>query len=237
MSTPRQTNRTNIFQALQQHGRLELSLLLAAMTLFCIALSFFRLAATDSFKYMFLNKNILLAFIPWAITTFLIIRPELQSRKTLVVVLMISWMLFFPNAPYILTDLFHLQFKSRAPIWYDLLLILSFAWTGLLYGIMSLMDIEKLLITKAGKRWTPIIISVILFLGSFGIYLGRYLRWNSWDIVQNPMPLVMDVIDRFIDPFSHPRTWGMTIMMGVLLNAMYWSVKLLRRSHQVPAST
>ena len=74
------------------------------------------------------------------------------------------------------------------------------------------------------------IISVLLlFLGSFGIYLGRYLRWNSWDIITEPFKLMYDVGDRLINPFEHPQTWGMTILMGLFLNMIYWSFRLIRK--------
>lgn len=135
----------------------------------------------------------------------------------------------FPNAPYILTDLFHLSNGSAMPIWFDLILILCFAWTGLMFGFLSLWDIEKLLATKMSAKWVSIISSSFLFIGSFGIYLGRYLRWNSWDIINNPVDLMYDVGDRVVNPFDHPRAWGLTLFMGVFLNMIYWSLKLIKK--------
>jgi uncharacterized membrane protein len=67
-----------------------------------------------------------------------------------------------------------------------------------------------------------------LFIGSFGIYVGRFLRWNSWDILTEPLHLIYDIGDRFINPFDHPRTWGMTIFMGIFLNMIYLSFRLIR---------
>jgi uncharacterized membrane protein len=67
-----------------------------------------------------------------------------------------------------------------------------------------------------------------LFLGSFGIYLGRYLRWNSWDIINKPFQLMYDIGDRLINPFSHSRTWGMTLLFGLFLNILYFSFRLIK---------
>jgi uncharacterized membrane protein len=104
-----------------------------------------------------------------------------------------------------------------------------------MYGFVSLLDIENLLAEKSGKKTSAVICTLLLFLGSFGIYLGRFLRWNSWDIIQAPFRLFGDIGDRFINPLSHPRTWGLTILMGILLNFMYWSMKLMGK--QVHKST
>jgi uncharacterized membrane protein len=122
--------------------------------------------------------------------------------------------------------------NSSAPIWFDLVVILSFAWTGLMFGFVSLMDISTLLKKYFSNRTISIIIVFFLFISSFGIYLGRYLRWNSWDILRNPFGLFNDIADRFVNPFSHPRTWGMTLLMGVLLNMIFFSIKLLTTKKQ-----
>jgi uncharacterized membrane protein len=179
--------------------------------------------------FIFLNWNLFLAFIPWAFTTLAIIKPKLQKSKLTIALIFLSWLLFFPNAPYILTDLFHLTHNSLMPIWFDLVLILSFAWTGLLFGFFSLLDIEFLLAKSIKRCYLTAISIVILFVGGFGIYIGRYLRWNSWDIITNHSQLIYDIGDRFINPFSHPRTWGVTLLMGLLLNLIYISFKLVRK--------
>jgi len=217
---------------LKQYGRFELSLLLAGMTLFCFALLAFRLQATGTKMYIFLYWNLFLAFIPWAMSSLVMVSPKLREKKFVLWGLLAVWMLFFPNSPYILTDLFHLRTKSAMPVWFDLGLILSFAWTGLVYGFVSLSDIENLLSKKFTRSVTSLMIVVLLFISSFGIYLGRYLRWNSWDIIHKPTELFTDIAIRFIDPFSHPRTWGMTILMGILLNAMFWSIRFIKRNKQ-----
>ncbi|PCJ64787.1 MAG: hypothetical protein COA58_10960 [Bacteroidetes bacterium] len=228
---------------LKQAKRFNETLLLLFFSSFCLVLSIYRVAISATPTFLFLNWNLFLAFIPWAASSLLIIYPKLQQKKIAVISLLGVWLLFFPNAPYILTDLFHLRYAtSTMPMWFDLLLILSFAWVGLIFGFMSLWDIEKILkkyLIKSRLKWLlkyrlsiPIFSSVLLFIGSFGIYLGRYLRWNSWDIMQEPLALIYDIGDRFINPFSHPRTWGVTLLMGLFLNLVYWSLRLIKyRKH------
>jgi uncharacterized membrane protein len=79
------------------------------------------------------------------------------------------------------------------------------------------------------QKYISIISTTLLFLGSFGIYIGRYLRWNSWDIITEPFKLIYDISDRIINPLSHTRTWGMTIIMGLFLNMVYWSLRLIKK--------
>ncbi|MFT4073035.1 MAG: DUF1361 domain-containing protein [Dysgonamonadaceae bacterium] len=203
---------------------------MGALTLFCFGISVFRFIYSDTKVFLFLNWNLFLAFIPWGLTTLTVIKPKIRQSKITIYILLFTWLLFFPNAPYILTDLFHLRLQiSSMPIWFDLVLILSFAWTGLLFGLLSLWDIEEILQQSMKKTYVTILSTGLLFLGSFGIYIGRYLRWNSWDIIAEPFKLAYDIGDRLINPFAHPRTWGMTILMGLFLNILYWSFQLIRK--------
>ena len=213
---------------LKKYNRLNLTLLLALMSFSSFLLSLFRVYLTSSALFLFLNWNLFLAFIPWLFTTIIIIKPNLQKKKLVLFGLLFLWTLFFPNALYILTDLFHLRINSLMPIWFDLVLILSFAWTGLLFGFRSLLDIERLLTQYTNRKIISFISVFLLFVASFGIYIGRYLRWTSWDLIISPFSSFHDISDRIINPFSHPGTWGMTILMGLLLNMFYWSFKFLK---------
>ncbi|MBK9492906.1 MAG: DUF1361 domain-containing protein [Haliscomenobacter sp.] len=217
-----------MLQRLKTHQRYYETLFLFLLSCYCFALSLFRLIYSDTLVFIFLNVNLFLAFLPWFFSSLLIIYPKLQQSKIAVTVLLCTWLLFFPNAPYILTDLFHLRHQFSMPVWFDLALILSFAWTGLLFGLLSLWDIEKVLRNFLPPRIIPVVSVLLLFLGSFGIYLGRYLRWNSWDILREPFGILYDISDRLVNPLDHPRTWGMTIIMGLFLNMVYWSFHFIR---------
>lgn len=207
-------------------------LFLLGCSILCFCMSVFRVYVTGSGKFLFLNWNLFLAFVPWATTLLVANHPTLSRQKRIVLPILAMWLLFFPNSPYIFTDLLHLRYSSSATAWYDMGLILCFAWTGLIYGFMSLFELEKLLANLMSKRWIPIVSTVLLFVTGFGVYLGRFLRWNSWDILSHPEGLAYDIIQRIVDPFSHPRTWGMTLLIGLFLNMIYWSLAVIRkRSH------
>lgn len=216
---------------LKIEGRLPATILLMLMTIFCAALSLFRYYITDTKVFLFLNWNLFLAIVPWVISTIVVIF-KIKNKFSLIL-LIIIWILFFPNSPYILTDLFHLRVRDSAPIWYDLIVILSYAWAGLMFGFVSLMDINRLLSSYFNEKVIMLLTIFFLFLSGFGVYLGRYLRWNSWDIIQDPFGLYHDILDRFISPFDHPQTWGVTILMGVLLNFMYFTLKVFNKKGEV----
>ena len=220
-----------MIEILRKNNRLNATILIAVATFLCILFSIFRVAHSGTKSYLFMNWNLFLALIPWVLTSFVILQEKIQTKKRTIGLLLAIWLLFFPNAPYMLTDLFHLKFNSPMPIWFDLTFILFFAWTGLIVGFMSLWDIEELMRKKLSEMWISLISSSLLFLCSFGIYLGRYLRWNSWDVVQNPSGVLFDIGDRVTHPFEHPRTWGMTLFMGIFLNLVYWTLKLIKQQN------
>jgi len=193
--------------------RLELNLIILLSVLFSLFLLTVRVLYLDSTAYVFLIWNIFLALIPFLISSVLINSKKI-STVSLIIWLSI-WLLFFPNAPYIITDLIHLAGLKQAPIWFDALLLLSFSWNGLILGFISLIDVQKLLKSHFNAKFSQIFVIVTLLLSGFGIYLGRFLRWNSWDILSNPLGLFSDIFLRIINPISHPRTWIITILFFV----------------------
>jgi len=205
----------------------EIPVLLGIMSSFCFSLSILRVYLSDNTFYISLNWNLFLSFIPWIISHALTNRKNLTNRF-FKWTMFLMWLVFFPNSVYILTDLFHLRRASGFPIWFDFILITSFAWTGFVFGLISLLNIEKFLCGIFKRSFVNIILTLLLFVGSYGVYIGRYLRWNSWDIIMQPILIAGDIKDQLTDPMTHKGTWGMTILMGVLLNMMFWSIKLLR---------
>jgi len=147
-----------------------------------------------------------------------------------------AWLLFFPNAPYLITDLFHLDTRPGVPLWYDLALILSCAWNGLMLAYASLSDMQRLVQQRLGSVIGWAFATLALLLSSFGIYLGRYLRFNSWDVLANPIALFYDILNRLLHPFTFPGTWGVTLVFGVFLLLGYGTVRLLGRAHDEPAA-
>lgn len=205
------------FKRLKDTNRLAILLVFSLTTILCVTLVAFRVHLTDQVTFVFLVWNIFLALIPYMISTFLIVYQEHIRNRWLIWIPFMAWLCFFPNAPYILTDLFHLRNRPGVPYWYDLALILFFAWNGLMLGYASLLDMQSVLASRFGKwiGWTASIAS--LMLAGFGIYLGRYLRWNSWDVISSPEGLLHDIASRVINPMAHPQTYGVTIVFSTFL--------------------
>jgi uncharacterized membrane protein len=213
---------------IKKYNRWNMTLILGIMSMICFSLSAFRINFTGTTTYIFLIWNLFLAFLPWLFSSLLILYPSWRKNKVAIVFMLLAWLLFFPNALYIITDLFHLHKGTAMPMWFDLVLVLTFAWTGLIFGFISLFDIEKILEPFFSKKIIVSFSILLLFAGSFGVYLGRFLRWNSWDIIHDPIILFSDILNRFMHPFSHPRTWGVTLFVGIMLSMMYFSLKLFK---------
>lgn len=210
-----------IVKKLKETNRLWSLLIFALTTSICVAMVAVRVHYASNAMFIFLVWNIFLALIPYGISTLLVLYHNQIKSKWLLVIPLFIWLSFFPNAPYILTDLFHLRQRPGVPFWYDLALILFFAWNGLMLGYASLIDIQHVLSERFNNLigWGVAIGSLIL--GSFGIYLGRYLRWNSWDVLSSPTNLFNDILDRVLNPMAHPQTYGVTIIFSVFLVVGY----------------
>jgi uncharacterized membrane protein len=154
--------------------------LIYTFTLFSVVLLTYRIIKSEELSYIFLAWNLFLAFIPWWISDYMKRQEKLTYIHFPIILL---WLLFLPNAPYILTDLFHLKPRPDLPLWYDLILVLSFALTGVMVFFKSLKDMLTLLSDRMGQFYVTIITPVLFWLVAYGLYLGRYLRFNSWDIV------------------------------------------------------
>ncbi|WP_052732286.1 DUF1361 domain-containing protein [Hymenobacter terrenus] len=209
--------------------RLTLMFVLAASLSLSILLVVGRVVMTGRGLFLFLIWNLFLALIPFALSSLLSIANG-PLRARILVPVGAAWLLFFPNAPYILTDLFHLEARPNVPLWYDLALILSCAWNGLMLAYASLSDMQRLVQLRLGVWAGWAFATVALLLSSFGIYLGRYLRFNSWDVLANPLTLFYDIVNRILHPFSFPGTWGVTLVFGLFLLVGYGTVRLLGRT-------
>ena len=227
---------TSFISRLRDNNRLSVTIVLALSCLLSVSLSAFRIYYSGYGTYVFLNWNLFLAILPYVISTFFLLYYRKINSLVLLFMILSSWLLIFPNAPYIVTDFFHLEPRAGVPYWFDLGLILSFAWNGLMLGFISLYDVQTALARRFSviKGWAFAIFSLVL--GSFGIYLGRYERFNSWDVLTNPISLFIDIADRFIHPFNHPRTMFMTILFSVVLIFGYVTLVTLFRPGRVESN-
>jgi len=199
-------------------------------SIFSAVLLLGRMIATESIEYIFLPWNLFLAFIPYWITGWVIKNRILFGNRVKLLLVFAIWLLFIPNSFYIITDLFHLTHVDSAPKWYDLLLIFSFAWNGILAGIVSLWRMEELTTASKGKNFSILVVFTVMWLNAFGIFIGRFLRFNSWDIVADPFSLFSEIIELIMHPIANGYAWGMTLCYAVFMTLIYLTLKHLGES-------
>jgi uncharacterized membrane protein len=208
----------------------EINRLLVVSMGFGFSLLLARIMYTGETTFSFLVWNLFLAFIPYALSYVLTQQPSLIENKWIFRTILFVWLLFIPNSFYILTDLFHLTRREEAPIWFDLILITTFAWNALLMGILSVRHMEKIIQAIWLYRFDWLFIYPIMWLNALGVYIGRYMRFNSWDIISNPFQLAWDIIQLHIYPMEHKGAWGMVVCFSFFLTIVYLTIKKISRS-------
>jgi uncharacterized membrane protein len=202
--------------------------ILILCSFFSIGLMSFRIIYTGHLLFAFLAWNLFLAFVPYAISKRM--SAASINNKWKFLLYSFAWLLFIPNSFYIITDLFHLDMNEEVPLWYDLALLLSFAWSGLLFGILSVRQMEKLFESNFNEKFDLLFIFSVMALNGFGIYIGRYLRFNSWDVVTNPFQLISDILYLFVHPIRSRFDWSMIVCYTILLTMIYFTIKKLNKS-------
>ena len=208
---------------------------LLAATALCVATVVFRNLHDGNNFYSFLVWNLALAWIPFALALAAYANAR-RGNDAATVALGVLWLLFFPNAPYLLTDFIHLQQSQTTPLWYDALMLASFAWTGLLLGFASLYLMHMIWQRAAGPVWSWLGVIGALALASFGVYLGRFLRFNSWDALVRPRRIGHVIATDLESPFGDPRlvaallvlTTGLTIGYLIVYTAVGTHLELER---------
>jgi uncharacterized membrane protein len=224
-----------------QRSDFRLFVVLCLALLWCGALIALRAVRGLSFEYLFLVWNLFLATISLFFSSVLTYLPFITQRRKIwllesrwKVLFAGLWLLFFPNAPYIVTDLVHLRNVQSAPLWVDVLMVSSCAATGLALGYTSLFQMHGLFHRANRPRLGYAFLAGTFLLSGFGIYLGRFQRWSSADIFRRPLSPFADISDRLLNPFHHPRTWGVTIGFAIFL-AMGYALLLFMQGAQQQA--
>ena len=214
----------NSMDALLRHKyKFALVALLGGASIVAILLLWGRVAYSKANDYPSLVRNLSLAWIPFLVALAAYVISWSRPLLYLVVpVFVLVWLIFFPNAPYMLTEFHHLRVDTAAaPLWLDVLLLIWFAWTGLFLGVASLYLVQEIVARAFGEIAGWFFALVVIALGSVGIYLGRFLRWNSWDILQEPVPIARDVWGWFRHPTSNLRAYGFTALFTILFLFVY----------------
>jgi uncharacterized membrane protein len=212
----------------------EMDRLLSLSMSFSVLLTIVRIIHTGRHTFLFLVWNLFLAYIPYLITGYLSSRATRTARPVLFVFLFAVWLFFIPNSFYIITDLFHLgdHYNDRqAPQWFDLALILSFVWNGLLLGVLSVRQMEKILHPgHRSFRDELLFLYPIMWLNALGVYIGRYLRYNSWDLVTYPFQLFADIAGMIVHPLRHQYAWDMIFCFSILMTLIYLMMKRVSKA-------
>lgn len=176
-----------------------------------------------STRYWFLVWNLALAWFPLLFVALLC--RWLKKGSWLHwkgVCLSILWLIFLPNAFYLITDFIHLKPTREVSLLYDAVLFMTFALNGLILGYLSVYIVHMQLLKRLHVRNATIILAGIFLLCSFAIYLGRYLTWNTWDIVVNPGGILVDLSDRIVRPGLYPNTFTTTALFSITLPVLYY---------------
>lgn len=168
----------------------------------CVGLVLARVAYSESGRHATLIWNLFLAWIPFMLAYFAhAVSWRKASLYLIIPLIAFLWLIFFPNAPYMLTDLQDLTRRAAgAPLWYDVIMIVWTSWTGTLLGVISLYLMQDIIIRRFGRTTGWVFVFVISILSSFGIYIGRFVRLNSWDILQDPAETAQEILGIIVDP-------------------------------------
>ena len=188
----------------------------------------------DQGSVAFMSWNLLLAWIPLllAFVTYAAQTTRFRWRGLLFAGCAVTWFFFFPNAPYIITDFIHLDVGiPPAMLWLDLFIIASSAWTGLCLGYVSLCLMQEIVAARSGRMVGWVFVLGMLILGSLGVYMGRFLRWNSWDVLRHPFGL-FEYSRYDHERFVHPAMKVFLPFMFLFLVLSYGTLYTLAQLHE-----
>ena len=232
-----------------RHDRVFLAAMLLLSSVAALSLLAFRGYYSGRGGYSFMAWNLFLAWMPVAFAaTAVSVRPGRPRDRAAVLGFGFLWLLFFPNAPYLCTEFIHLtpfgvsdlplsaslrRWSPERPVphWYDVMLVLSFAWNGLVLGFLSLYLVHRAVRERFGAGLGGATAAAASLLSGFGVSIGRFQRWNSWDLFSRPGALLSDVLGRVLNPLAHPRTTASTVLLASFLLLGYFTLLALMRLH------
>jgi len=192
----------------------------------CAALLLVRGWYAQGLHFRFLAWNLVLAVIP-ALAAAAMAHADRGRKPVLVALWAVVWLLFLPNAPYLITDLVHLQPRSPVPYWFDIGLFAAFAGAGVLAAFSSFGDVQQVASRHFGRWAGWAVVAIASFAAGFGIELGRMGRWNSWDVLTQPKNLFAAILGRVVEPWEHPRAFAVAMLYGSVLLFGYVAVRVM----------
>lgn len=195
------------------------AVLLSATDIF---LWLFRVSLTGTNRYSFIIWNLILAWISFEMA-YLLVRNLRKARWASWenILLSLLWLAFLPNSWYVLTDFIHIVPNGEISQLYDIVLMTILVFNGFLLGFAGLFLVHRELLKRFGFLKSYLAAEGIILISSFAIYLGRDLRWNTWDVIANPQGVIINVSDQIVDPLGNPRALNVTILFFILISVIY----------------
>lgn len=214
----------NPFQSLRRTHHFFLNHLvypLILSTALAVVLFAGRVYLSRNVTFVFLLWNLFLAWIPFLCSLGVSSLNQRYPRQWWYLLIpSLLWLIFLPNAPYMITDLWHLDERLPVPFWYDLGLLATFGWTGCFLALASLSAMQRVVSQFAGWWLGWFFALSAIGLSGVGIYLGRFLNLNSWDLLVRPQIVLADIVPRLV--FIRDRQlFGVTAMFGAFLLVCY----------------
>ncbi|KRE99436.1 hypothetical protein ASG89_28155 [Paenibacillus sp. Soil766] len=221
-------------KSLNYPGKIYLIIVLCVATLISLISVYNIQTPSGNRPYLFIFWDTFLAWVPVGIALILDLLFSYTRKKIrafLIIFVGASWLFFFPNAPYLVTDLLHVfvrysfdptkRFWTDIVFWQHLFTIFTIAMLGLLLGSYSLFSVQNLLRISFGVMVSWIFAILVLLLSSFGIYIGRFIRWNSWDVITRPGYILKELVILLTDTSKLHHIFSFCKFMFMVLIISY----------------
>lgn len=191
-----------------------------------IILNLLRVVLFNNTTFLYMFWNIFLALIPFLISSIILLNVNKSNfLKPQSLISLFIWFLFLPNTFYVLTDFIHLGRIYGVPVWYDIFVLFSSTTVSLLMGLYSLRHLEEICQLKFSKRLTSAILIIVILFASFGVYLGRFLRFNSWDFFVSHSSLFLNIWQIFTKENNYVNVYSYTFTFFLFILFCYWAFK------------
>lgn len=178
-----------------------------------------------------LHLNLFLAWIPYGFALALIALDTLRTTplvRVLQLICFLGWFFFFPNAPYLATDFAYLDW-AHFDLWQRVAIFCAFSQCGLMLAMTSLLLVDSHVAQSYGVIPARIIVAIAILLSGAGVFIGRFLRWNSWDLLSHPFSVVLDAVEKFDQPVQGIRPIVFSVMFTLVLATYYAFILSLSR--------
>lgn len=179
-----------------------------------------RYIATGSVQFSFMAWNLVLSLLALA-SSAIFANQWRKKNKYWAISMFTVWVFLLPNTFYMLTDFIHVSESGDINMLFDIVLVGLFAMNGFIHGLLSVFIVHKTLLMRYPTRYVHTAIGVIMLAASFAVDMGRYLRWNSWDVLINPRALIFDVSDTLLNPTNYDRSFLITGVFFITITSLY----------------